>query len=180
MQKISSPNWSTNKWVLWKDSKPLIALDEFWIYCNGWNLFGCLLFLSLWMQRRCSTKYMNEVLHTFGFSGYVANSICALHSIPSARVYNPSLFSDPFTLPNGTRQGCSRAPRNLYISKLLNSWNSRSHGQEDWQFPKWSFWYYTILELAINHFICGRKRPRIQELHPLQTQICGWHGYPQY
>lgn len=54
--------------------------------------------------------YLSKVMDKFGLVGPLQNAIMALYSSPSAFVYTEGLFSKPFLITNGTRQGCPLSP----------------------------------------------------------------------
>lgn len=71
------------------------------------------LLLSLNVEKaldRIHWFYLKEVLHIFGFGGFIDSTIRALYSNPSAKVYSSSTLSRPFNITNGTRQGSPLSP----------------------------------------------------------------------
>lgn len=59
---------------------------------------------------RVHWKYLHSVLNKFGFQGTILKAIMALYTSPSARVFTSDIMSTPFTITNGTRQGCPLSP----------------------------------------------------------------------
>lgn len=72
-------------------------------------------------------SYIRHVLLKFGFSGWILPAILALYSCPSATVNAAGSISKPFSISNGTRQGCPLSPLifNLSIEPLAAA--IRSH-----------------------------------------------------
>lgn len=64
--------------------------------------------------------YMTKVLEKCGFQGKILSAIMALYSMPSAQVNASGLLSKPFTISNGTRQGCPLS-FNLMIEPLAEA-----------------------------------------------------------
>lgn len=67
--------------------------------------------------------YMTKVLEKFGFHGTIITATMALYSNPSAQVNSSGLLSKPFSITNGTRQGCLLFPSvfNLMIEPLAEA-----------------------------------------------------------
>lgn len=82
------------------------------------------LLLSLDAFDKVHWSYLNLVLQKFGFTGNINTAILALYLHPSARVWTSGITSDPFTIPNGTRQGC---PLCLLIVALVIKPPQSSH-----------------------------------------------------
>lgn len=53
---------------------------------------------------------MTHTLKKFGFTGPILSAILALYSSPCAQVYTSNMLSRPFSIANGTRQGCPLSP----------------------------------------------------------------------
>lgn len=54
--------------------------------------------------------YLQKVLHVFGFTGPIYNTILSLYTCPSAAVFSSGFFARQFAITNGTRQGCPLSP----------------------------------------------------------------------
>lgn len=60
--------------------------------------------------------YMTHTIKKFGFTGPIPPTILALYSSSTAQVYTSNILSHPFSITNGTRQGCSFVPLDLQPS----------------------------------------------------------------
>lgn len=72
---------------------------------------------------RVHWTYMEMALSKFGFKYSILKAILALYSCPSAQVYSAGFLSTPFSISNGTRQGCPLSPTifNLMIEPLAEA-----------------------------------------------------------
>lgn len=59
---------------------------------------------------RVDWDYLKMILRHFGLGPKMYHCISSLYSAPSAQIRINGLLSDPFTLHNGTRQGCPLSP----------------------------------------------------------------------
>lgn len=71
---------------------------------------------------RVHWKYLHSVLNKFGFQGTILKAIMALYTSSSAWVFTSDIMSTPFTITNGTRQGCPLSPLifNLMMEPLAD------------------------------------------------------------
>lgn len=73
---------------------------------------------------RIHWRYLQQVLQKFGFKGQILNALLALYTTLSAQVFSADMLFQPFTITNGTRQGCLLSP---LIFNLLMKPHGRTH-----------------------------------------------------
>lgn len=59
---------------------------------------------------RVHWEYLQATLSKIGFQGFALAAISTLSSTPSAKEFTSNVFSDEFSMSNGTRQGCPLSP----------------------------------------------------------------------